>query len=619
MYARTKTIMPNPVTITINGNATFDNSVVMFDSCLTSTATHNLIFKGNKVNYNDNVVFDHKAHLSTRLVFGSIQYDKAGTITTRRNGPVFDIRQVKQIITAGTIVDFSASPYDLMIASHSSSIATTHTALNINGTLNMGEKMIVGRSEPNYYSSINVNSGARLITAHANGLYSGTAAASCIYPLVNTSYRMNFFLHSASTVEYNGIDNQIVSGTGIGIATTTNHRYGNLDINFQGTADVEFAHPATDSVQVRTALILTGGELNLDDDHTTNTGGYTLQLLNGAIITRNSGYIRSEVEDGTGAVKWNITTNGSFVVPFGYNSTEFIPFTYQPVAGSSGDVVLATYHSAADNTPYPPTVSHVRDLTGADNSVNTVDRYWRIEVSGGATSNLTFSFTNAERSGIVNPRAQLWEPVSLGWFPPTGVQSNPTANTTLASTLTALNTWWTLSSALTPLPVELLSFNAIAESKIVRLDWTTASEINNDFFTVERSADGETFNVVTEVDGAGTSSIVHDYRAYDKTPLYGINYYRIKQTDFDGNATWSEVKKIKFVSNSTVSVYPNPIIGNVISIISKDDQEVVSLVSLYDLAGKLILKMDQDNLGSDNGVAQLEIGNYLADGAYLWK
>ncbi len=617
LYSRGTTSMTDPVSITINGNATFDNSVVMFDSCLTSTATHRMIFKGNNVNFNDNVLFDHKGHLSTRLVFGNVIYDKAGTIIVRRNAAGFDIRQVKQIVTAGTTVDFSSSPNDLMVASHTSSSSATHTTLNIDGTLNLGEKMIVGRNQNNYYSSVNVNNGGRLITAHANGLYSGSVAGSAIYPIISGNYRMNYFLHPGSTVEYNGINNQIVSGTGIGIATSTDHRYGILDINFQGTDDTEYAYPLNDDVYVRTSLVLTDGELNLDDDHVTNTGGRILQILNGATVSRVNGYIRSETEDGTAAVRWNISTAGSFTVPFGYNSTEYIPFTYQPTAGNSGDVILATYHSAPDNSPYPPTVTHVRDVFGADNSGSTVDRFWRIESTGSATANLTFSVTTSERSGIVNPRAQLWEPVSLGWFPPTGVQSNPTANTTLTTSINSFNTWWTLSSALSPLPVELISFEVKDEYNAVRLDWITASEINNDYFTIERSLDGVEFTDISTVNGLGNSTTTHSYTAYDKSPSNGINYYRLKQTDFDGNESWSEIRSVSYMKTGLVAIYPNPVIGSEINLYTNDDSEVVSVINFYDLAGKLVLKLNDSGSAGNKGTNTFEIGEQLADGTYV--
>jgi hypothetical protein len=617
LYSRAASATASPVQLVVDGNASFESTTVVFDSCQTSSATHRMTLKGANVTYGSNVIFTHLAHLTTRTVFGSIVYDRAGTITLVRTAASYDIRQVKQTVTSGTTVDFSTSPFDLMIASHTSSTSATHTTLDISGTLDMGVNMIAARQQANYYASLNLNSGARLITAHTGGLYSGTASNSCIYSQISGSYRMNFFLDANSTVEYNGTDTQVITGTGQGLATATSHRYGILDVNFTGTPDVEFVYPFDDNIFIRTNLILTTGELNLDNDHVTNGGGRILNVLNGATISRVDGYIRSETEDGTGVVSWNITTTGSFVFPFGYNSTEYIPFTYQPTSGSSGDVVMGTFHTAADNTPLPPTVTHVRDLAGADNSGNTVDRFWRIAVPGSVTVNMTFSSTNAERTGIANARAQLWEPVSQGWFPPSGVQSNPTISTTLASGITALNSWWTLSSSSSPLPVELISFNASKDGNSVKLEWTTASEINNDYFTVERSVDGMHFENLTVVDGAGNSTSNRDYKAHDYEPLAGMNYYRLRQTDFDGRVSYSEIRQVNFSKQSAVNVYPNPVSGPAINIGTDEDSGTILSVNLFDLAGKLIVLRQTSTETFRGGETTILLDDAIGQGTYV--
>ncbi|MBL7914124.1 MAG: T9SS type A sorting domain-containing protein [Bacteroidia bacterium] len=619
LYSKANTATSDPVTLSIFGDANFENATFYFDSCLTSSGTHELILKGSNVTYGDNTIFTHRSHLSTRTNFGLIRYDRAGTINLVRSTANFDMQQVKQLVTANTTVDFASSLFDFMIASHSSANSTFHTTLDIDGTLNLGTNMIAGREQALYYARVDVNNGGRLATGHPNGLYSFATGSSAIRPQLSGDYRMNYYLDANSTVEYNGFDNQVITPTGLGVATTADHEYGYLDINFQGTPDVEFVYPENDDVNIRTGLVVTDGELNLDNDHNTAGGGRILNLDNGATITRNDGYIRSETEDGSGVIRWNITTTGSFVIPFGYNDSEYIPFTYQPVAGSSGDVMVGTYHSAVDNSPFPPTVTHVKDFGGADNSANTVDRFWRIVVPGNVTSNLTFSMTNAERGGIVNPRAQLWEPVSLGWFPPAGVQSNPTINTTLAGTQTSLNNWWTLSSQSSPLPVELLSFDAKAQSGVVKLDWITASEINNDYFTVERSRNGYDFSDLLTVDGNGTTTSVSNYTAYDEQPYSGVNYYRLRQTDFDGRSSHSEIKVVSFIKAGVVSLFPNPFRGDIINLSTTDANDAVEKVAVYDATGKLVYSQKAGDGFDSNGITKISIGDGIAEGTYMME
>lgn len=617
LYSHPTLATSDAVKFSVHGNATFSNSTVMFDSCQSSTASHIMTLKGGAVTFGSNTVFDHRAHLTAIVNQGQIHYDRTGTINLNRTSSSFDIRHVKQVITSGTTVEYSASPFDLMIATHSSSVAASHTSLNVNGSLNMGTKMIVGREQPNYYALVDVASGGVLRTAHTNGLYSGTTDPSCIYPLISGSLRMNFNLDANSTVVYYGNDNQKLTGTGIGMATTASHRYGILEINFSGTPDVEYVYLSGDSAQVRNELKMTNGELNLNSNHNSNGVGQTLHMLTNSIITRTNGYIRSETYDGSARLSWMINTTGSFMVPFGRSSTEYIPFTYQPTTGNTGRAIFATNRVAANNTPFPPTVTHVRDVFGADNSAQTVDRFWRISVPGSVTANMTFTATTSEVGSIANPRAQLWEPVSQGWFPPGPTQSNPTITSTNIGGVTGLNNWWTLSQAGSPLPVELLSFEASQAGASVRLDWSTASEINNDYFTVERSRDGVEFSDVINVSGAGNSTNVNNYTTFDTDPMNGVSYYRLRQTDFDGTQSWSEIRKINISRELPVSVYPNPVISNVISIAAASETERVKSVNIYDLSGKFIQQL---GLGADSGdlkVKELTLTNEITPGSYL--
>jgi hypothetical protein len=118
----------------------------------------------------------------------------------------------------------------------------------------------------------------------------------------------------------------------------------------------------------------------------------------------------------------------------------------------------------------------------------------------------------------------------------------------------------------TPLEVKLTSFNAEPENNKVKLNWSTASENNNDYFTIERSADGTTWNEVKKVKGSGTSVEAINYQNYDESPLSGTSYYRLKQTDYDGSMSYSGIKSVTMSVAKTVSIYPVPNAGNTINI-----------------------------------------------------
>lgn len=111
----------------------------------------------------------------------------------------------------------------------------------------------------------------------------------------------------------------------------------------------------------------------------------------------------------------------------------------------------------------------------------------------------------------------------------------------------------------TPLPIELLSFSATpAASGAVSVRWSTASEQDNAFFTVERSADLAHWDDVATLAGAGNSSAVLSYGYEDEAPLFGTSYYRLRQTDLDGSSTRSDVVAVERRAADAVIAYPNP-------------------------------------------------------------
>jgi F5/8 type C domain/Secretion system C-terminal sorting domain len=128
--------------------------------------------------------------------------------------------------------------------------------------------------------------------------------------------------------------------------------------------------------------------------------------------------------------------------------------------------------------------------------------------------------------------------------------------------VTSMATFDNLAEATTPLPVQLLNFNAsVIQDKYVSLDWQTSQEENSDYFDVERSIDGTTFFKIDSVKAAGNSSTLLSYSSADNKPVRGINFYRLKQVDLDGHFVYSSVKIVKFGTASTVTpvVYPNPV------------------------------------------------------------
>lgn len=164
------------------------------------------------------------------------------------------------------------------------------------------------------------------------------------------------------------------------------------------------------------------------------------------------------------------------------------------------------------------------------------------------------------------------------------------------------------ASCLTLLSVELLNFDAFYNGKNVDLKWTTATEINNDYFTVERSRDGINFEAIFTMKGKGNSTNQINYNGVDENPKNGISYYRLKQTDFDGTFSYSEIKSIE-ISDNKFNVYPNPTQTGLLTISSETDSYYN--IKIFDVLGKIIFETPSTNLVSQIDLTAYNKGIYF--------
>lgn len=170
------------------------------------------------------------------------------------------------------------------------------------------------------------------------------------------------------------------------------------------------------------------------------------------------------------------------------------------------------------------------------------------------------------------------------------------------------------------LPVELLYFKAVNLKEEVRLEWETAIEINNDFFTIERSYDGYEYEILATVGGNGDSDVSIKYTFYDAPKQLGNIYYRLSQTDFDGT---TEILGIKAVQNleevsADFEIYPNPINANPLNLTAKGlESNAATIIRLSDLSGRLITIFEETTDYNGTLNIQIEETQNLATGTYL--
>lgn len=166
------------------------------------------------------------------------------------------------------------------------------------------------------------------------------------------------------------------------------------------------------------------------------------------------------------------------------------------------------------------------------------------------------------------------------------------------------------TDASVPLPVELTSFTARALASSVQLDWETASELNNDFFAIERSKDAEQWEDITTIKGAGTTAQATRYQAFDSQPLGGRSFYRLRQTDFDGQFAHSNIVSIDFKGTLSVRISPNPSAG-VFTITGSDPIQDLQLRLFNNIGQQLPLE-----LRDENGISTFDI-SYYPQGIYI--
>lgn len=156
------------------------------------------------------------------------------------------------------------------------------------------------------------------------------------------------------------------------------------------------------------------------------------------------------------------------------------------------------------------------------------------------------------------------------------------------------------------LPIQLTTFQSQIQQKTTLLTWQTATETHNSGFEIQRSKDATTWQKIGWQDGQGDSETPHDYTYTDENPLSGTSYYRLKQIDFDGTFSHSDIVKIDYGS-SNVSIYPNPV-KNTLYIADLNDNNIQN-ITIFDQMGRQAIL--QNTNANTLDVSMLPSGIYI--------
>lgn len=269
-----------------------------------------------------------------------------------------------------------------------------------------------------------------------------------------------------------------------------------------------------------------------------------------------------------------------------------------------------------------------------------------LDVEPGGVFKITGNVTNNNNSDDVNIDGKIMIDgnfsggtgsaiIGTGTFTTTGTATTTGTGSVFGSTGDC-DTGPCLGTPASPLPIELVSFEAHLNIDQVDLKWITASELNNDYFTIERSTDGVNFVTVFKVEGAGTTTHEMEYFEIDYSPIVGVVYYRLKQTDFDGKYTYSGLVPVEYTgtdrpgtalfgpeAEAGIKIWPTVCSGDepVNVEVSGYDPEHEVLVIVRDIAGReyyskvLITDMDGHLVTACDPSQTLPVGTYLVTGS----
>ena len=362
------------------------------------------------------------------------------------------------------------------------------------------------------------------------------------------------------------------------------------------------------NITVNAALTLTSGNLSI--------GAYNITM--GSSATLAGGSSSSFVYTGsTGQFKWlscAASANKTFPVGHTNSSAGYTPLVIAFNTGhTTDDFGVVAYNLVANDGT----------RTGTAYTSTVVKTTWNITetTSGGSDVNLQFQWNGTDEAAgfdrstcrMAHHNGSIWDNIG-NLASATG--SNPYTFT--HNSYTGTFSPFGMNGSGGPLPVKLIYFKATKDNNFGQLTWATASEKDNDYFTIEKSPDGKNFKSIGKIYGAGNSQQILKYAFTDSNLVQGLNYYRLKQTDYDGKFSYSPVDVITFTSEQNekklLNLYPVPA-SDFIELDMYSIGEFETNLQIINVLGKTIL---EKNITLYRGQNHIEIDLIeLSNGIYF--
>lgn len=558
--------------VTLNRAVTVDNLVNFVAQNLITTST-------NLLTLTDNAVATGASNSS--FVNGPMKKigDEAFTFTAGKNS---SYRKIS--ISAATLTPTSFWADNFGSGCSTGTLANTYNGWNITSTG-------TNHSYANTW----------YVSAQENGNGAGNCGSAC---------GSNRTLHVGDVILGDGGARYFESGAGCTFCSVTNKRVESPVINCTGKSNIiltfnyiEFGEGGNDNATLWTNNG-TGWTQLIDLPKTACCGG----PCNGSLQGQWAAYtivLPSSCNDNANVqFAFNWTNNGNGIGTDPAFAVDDVSLSVIP------DAFTAEYFYANPQLIYGATL-------GAGLNHISACEYWILDrTTGTSNRNVTLSW-DANSCGVTllsdlrvaRHNGTTW--VSEG---NTATAGTLTSGTVISGLVTSFSPF-TLSSTTTanPLPIELVNFNAMYNGKDVDVTWTTASEINNDYFTVLRSADGFSFFDLQNVSGAGNSSAIIYYGIKDKGPLNGLSYYQLKQTDYDGTSTRSQIVPVSIRQDCFEILFINATADGNISVGIAGNFSGETKFEISDVTGRIVYRHFFNGL-KDNIVT---LPAFLSEGLYV--
>ncbi len=391
-------------------------------------------------------------------------------------------------------------------------------------------------------------------------------------------------------LRFAGSSNQTISGTGSINVLNTEMNNSN-GVNLSGI-DLEI----TNSLEFFNGLIqTTNSKIQIENNNP-----------NAILGSNNSRYIDGTLQWGN-LVAGNLLTGTNYTFPIGQSgSVGSAPFTISFT--STPPLYLTGFFDSADAVSTDPPIEEICPEGSPlfEYTYDCATGGWTIDPDPGSGDVFTYTITLTDNNVCNGTFYKVIKDGIITEGCPNGQEEQ----------FTSFSTFNLLSGNQQTLPVELLFFDAIPNNNEVFLSWKTASEQNNDFFLLERSKDGRDFEAIAQINGAGTSTLPQNYSYVDEKPFKGVNYYRLRQVDFDGKFEFSNIKSVQIDSrgSSNWKLAPSPTEGS-LNILFEDAVPTSGEIIIYDILGHLV---HQEIIAEGRELINLSL-HHLPSGTYFLR